>query len=178
MTRIRPLLVMGTRPEAIKMAPVVSACHALGEQLDPLVCFTGQHDEMLRQVTDYFDIRPDFDFKLMTQFTSFVAVEEKIVNEGGRTRRVEVPVEMPDGVSYEGVFGRERPMVAAQSMAVGVVGGVPGGAPGGVIGGIVGNKAMEMRRDGRFEAVTVAPPPPRPAPATKAPEKTDPIVGR
>ena len=42
----------------------------------------------------------------MTQFTSFVAVEEQIVTEGGKPRRVEVPVEMPEGVSYEGVFGQ------------------------------------------------------------------------
>jgi Ca-activated chloride channel family protein len=44
-------------------------------------------------------------YRLMTQFTSFVAVEEKTVTEGGQPRRVEVPVEMPHGVSYEGVFG-------------------------------------------------------------------------
>ncbi|MCX5757595.1 MAG: hypothetical protein NTU83_03635, partial [Candidatus Hydrogenedentes bacterium] len=43
-------------------------------------------------------------FHLMTQFTSFVAVEEKIINQGGQTQRVDVPVEMTDGVSYEGVF--------------------------------------------------------------------------
>jgi Ca-activated chloride channel family protein len=45
------------------------------------------------------------DYSLMTQFTSFVAVEEMTVTEGGQPRRVEVPVEMPEGVSYEGVFG-------------------------------------------------------------------------
>ena len=46
------------------------------------------------------------DYRLMTQFTSFVAVEELVINEGGQPRRIEVPVEIPDGVSYEGVFGR------------------------------------------------------------------------
>ena len=45
---------------------------------------------------------------LMTRFTSFVAVEEMVINQGGESRRVEVPVEMPDGVSYDGVFGEER----------------------------------------------------------------------
>ncbi|MGH9720944.1 MAG: VIT and vWA domain-containing protein [Bryobacteraceae bacterium] len=45
------------------------------------------------------------DFNLMTQFTSLVAVEETVVTEGGRPRRVDVPVEMPNGVSYEGIFG-------------------------------------------------------------------------
>ncbi len=47
------------------------------------------------------------DYRLLTQFTSFVAVEEMIITEGGQPRRVDVPVEMPDGVSYEGVFGRK-----------------------------------------------------------------------
>ena len=45
------------------------------------------------------------DYRLMTQFTSFVAVEEMIITEGGQPRRVDVPVEVPDGVSYEGIFG-------------------------------------------------------------------------
>ena len=44
-------------------------------------------------------------YKLMTQFTSFVAVEERVVTTNGKPQRVEVPVEMPEGVSYEGVFG-------------------------------------------------------------------------
>jgi Ca-activated chloride channel family protein len=45
------------------------------------------------------------DFHLTTQFTSFVAVEEMIVTVAGEPRRISVPVEMPEGVSYEGVFG-------------------------------------------------------------------------
>jgi hypothetical protein len=45
------------------------------------------------------------DFRLMTPYTSFVAVEEAIVTEGGVPRRVSVPVELPEGVSYEGIFG-------------------------------------------------------------------------
>src|SRR5258708_9077591 len=59
------------------------------------------------------------DYKLMTQYTSFVAVEEMTVTDGGRPRRVEVPVEMPDGVSYQGVFGEGR---ANQPMMPGVAG--------------------------------------------------------
>jgi Ca-activated chloride channel homolog len=45
------------------------------------------------------------DYRLVTQFTSFVAVEETVVSDGGAPRRIDVPVEMPNGVSYEGVFG-------------------------------------------------------------------------
>ena len=66
MPMLRPLLILGTRPEAIKMAPVVLECARRGGQLKPIVCFTGQHDEMLRQVTDYFGIHPDADLKVMS----------------------------------------------------------------------------------------------------------------
>ncbi len=45
------------------------------------------------------------EYRLMTQFTSFVAVEEMIVTDGGTPRRIDVPVEIPEGVSREGVFG-------------------------------------------------------------------------
>jgi Ca-activated chloride channel family protein len=48
------------------------------------------------------------EFRLMTQFTSFVAVEEMTVTVGGEPATITVPVEMPDGVSYEGVFGAPR----------------------------------------------------------------------
>lgn len=48
------------------------------------------------------------EFGLMTQYTSFVAVEEKIITEGGKPKTVEVPVEMPDGVGYDGIFGKGR----------------------------------------------------------------------
>ncbi len=45
-------------------------------------------------------------YGLMTQYTSYIAVENKIVNEGGQMRSVEVPVEMPEGVSHDGIYGR------------------------------------------------------------------------
>ena len=47
------------------------------------------------------------DYRLMTQFTSFVAVEEMVVTDGGQPRRIDVPVEVPEGVNRETVFGRE-----------------------------------------------------------------------
>jgi Ca-activated chloride channel family protein len=59
-------------------------------------------------------------FRLMTQFTSFVAVEELTVTVGGEPRTIAVPVDMPDGVDYEGVFGKEelaRRSIAAKSFA-------------------------------------------------------------
>lgn len=65
MNKFRPLLIIGTRPEAIKMAPVVLECRRLESQVEPIVCFTGQHREMLAQVTDYFGVQADLDLKLM-----------------------------------------------------------------------------------------------------------------
>jgi len=47
-------------------------------------------------------------YKLMTQFTSFVAVEERVVTTNGKPTRVETPVEIPEGVSYEGIVGSEK----------------------------------------------------------------------
>jgi Ca-activated chloride channel family protein len=74
------------------------------------------------------------DYRLMTQFTSFVAVEEQIVAKGGRPQRVEVPVEMPEGVSHEGVFGDQKQY--SYGLAKGTGGGVGSGA-GAAIGGSV-----------------------------------------
>ena len=62
------------------------------------------------------------DYRLMTQFTSFVAVEELTITDGGAPRRVEVPVEMPEGVSYEGVFGDRLSSIAERRQSGGVVG--------------------------------------------------------
>jgi UDP-N-acetylglucosamine 2-epimerase (non-hydrolysing) len=59
------MLLFGTRPEAIKMAPVVHACRERARAIDPLIVVTGQHREMLDQVTRYFGIQPDIDLELM-----------------------------------------------------------------------------------------------------------------
>jgi Ca-activated chloride channel family protein len=66
------------------------------------------------------------EYRLLTQYTSFVAVEEKTITIGGQPRTVAVPVEMPQGVSYEGVFGEGKRMELARSMGYGVgAGGSP-----------------------------------------------------
>lgn len=59
------LLVFGTRPEAIKMAPLAIALKALNEEFETKVCVTGQHREMLDQVLSLFELEPDFDLNLM-----------------------------------------------------------------------------------------------------------------
>ena len=59
------LLVFGTRPEAIKMAPLVKKLQAVPEEFQTIVCVTGQHREMLDQVLRLFDITPDYDLNIM-----------------------------------------------------------------------------------------------------------------
>jgi UDP-N-acetylglucosamine 2-epimerase (non-hydrolysing) len=58
------LFVFGTRPEAIKLAPVIQAC-SQSHQLNVKICLTGQHKEMLYQVMDFFHLKADYDLKLM-----------------------------------------------------------------------------------------------------------------
>ncbi|WP_419616672.1 UDP-N-acetylglucosamine 2-epimerase, partial [Thiolapillus sp.] len=61
---IKILIIFGTRPEAIKMAPVVKALQAT-DGIDAQVCVTAQHRQMLDQVLDLFDIQPDYDLDIM-----------------------------------------------------------------------------------------------------------------
>ncbi|HEX8367107.1 MAG TPA: TonB family protein [Pyrinomonadaceae bacterium] len=58
------------------------------------------------------------EYRLLTQFTSFVAVEERIVTDGGQPRKIEVPVELPDGVSREGVFGDSQLETTADASVI------------------------------------------------------------
>jgi UDP-N-acetylglucosamine 2-epimerase (non-hydrolysing) len=62
---LKVLVVFGTRPEAIKMAPVVNALRARPDRFSCVVCVTAQHREMLDQVLDLFSIAPDHDLNLM-----------------------------------------------------------------------------------------------------------------
>jgi len=59
------LLVFGTRPEAIKMAPLVKKLQEMPEEFQTVVCVTGQHREMLDQVLRLFDITPEYDLNIM-----------------------------------------------------------------------------------------------------------------
>ena len=61
------MLAFGTRPEAIKMAPLVKEFQKYPEEFQTIVCVTGQHREMLDQVLHIFDIRPDYDLNIMKQ---------------------------------------------------------------------------------------------------------------
>ncbi len=62
---IKNLIIFGTRPEAIKMAPLIRAFQKNKDQFDTRVCVTAQHREMLDQVLAFFEITPDYDLDLM-----------------------------------------------------------------------------------------------------------------
>ncbi len=91
MSKLRPLLIFGTRPEAIKMAPVVRECLRRGDAIEPRVCLTGQHREMLAQVTGYFGIVPDEDLELMQPNQSLAGLTARCVER------------------LDGVLARDRP---------------------------------------------------------------------
>jgi UDP-N-acetylglucosamine 2-epimerase (non-hydrolysing) len=66
MTQLKKILIVfGTRPEAIKMAPLVQEFQKHSQDFETKVCVTAQHREMLDQVLDFFNITPDFDLDLM-----------------------------------------------------------------------------------------------------------------
>lgn len=65
MEKIRVLTIFGTRPEAIKMAPVIMELNKYPEDFDSIVCVTAQHRQMLDQVLELFNIKPDFDLNIM-----------------------------------------------------------------------------------------------------------------
>lgn len=73
------LLVFGTRPEAIKMCPLVKALKARPKEFETIVCVTGQHREMLAQVLDVFDIVPEYDMKVMKPNQSLFDVTERVL---------------------------------------------------------------------------------------------------
>lgn len=61
------MLVFGTRPEAIKMCPLVKEFQKHSDEFETIVCVTGQHREMLDQVLNIFEVKPDFDLNIMKQ---------------------------------------------------------------------------------------------------------------
>ena len=73
------MLVFGTRPEAIKMAPLVKAFQKDTDNFQTIVCVTGQHREMLDQVLDIFEITPDYDLNIMKQGQDLYDVTARVL---------------------------------------------------------------------------------------------------
>jgi UDP-N-acetylglucosamine 2-epimerase (non-hydrolysing) len=72
------LAVLGTRPEAIKMAPVIRRMHK-NRKLRPVICVTAQHREMLDQMMDLFHLEPDFDLNIMTGSQSLAEITTRVL---------------------------------------------------------------------------------------------------
>ena len=73
------MLVFGTRPEAIKMAPLVKAFQQRKQDFETVVCVTGQHREMLDQVLEIFEIEPDYDLDIMKQGQDLYDVTARVL---------------------------------------------------------------------------------------------------
>ena len=73
------MLVFGTRPEAIKMCPLVKEFQKYPEQFETIVCVTGQHREMLDQVLTIFDVKPDYDLNIMKQGQDLYDVTARVL---------------------------------------------------------------------------------------------------
>ncbi len=75
----RILLVFGTRPEAIKMCPLVKEFQKHPKSFETVVCVTGQHREMLDQVLQIFDVKPDYDLNIMKQGQDLYDVTARVL---------------------------------------------------------------------------------------------------
>ena len=73
------MLVFGTRPEAIKMCPLVKEFQKYPEDFETIVCSTGQHREMLDQVLTIFDVKPDYDLNIMKQGQDLYDVTARVL---------------------------------------------------------------------------------------------------
>ncbi|WP_368245207.1 non-hydrolyzing UDP-N-acetylglucosamine 2-epimerase [Clostridium tertium] len=79
MNKIRVLSVFGTRPEAIKMCPLVKSLEK-DESIESIVCVTAQHREMLDAVTEIFHVKPQYDLNIMAHGQTIVDVSNKVLN--------------------------------------------------------------------------------------------------
>lgn len=73
------MLVFGTRPEAIKMCPLVKEFQKNTNEFETIVCVTGQHREMLDQVLSIFDVKPDYDLNIMKQGQDLYDVTSRVI---------------------------------------------------------------------------------------------------
>lgn len=80
MKKLRLMTVFGTRPEAIKMCPLVLEMHKYPEYIEPIVAVTAQHREMLDQVLKLFHIKPDYDLNIMASCQTLYDITTRALN--------------------------------------------------------------------------------------------------
>ena len=76
---VKVMLVFGTRPEAIKMCPLVKEFQKHNDEFETIVCVTGQHREMLDQVLNIFEVKPDYDLNIMKQGQDLYDVTARVL---------------------------------------------------------------------------------------------------
>ena len=86
--KIRVMSVFGTRPEAIKMCPLIRELEKRKE-IESIVCVTGQHRQMLDQVLDIFQVKPDYDLKLMKDRQTLTTITTEVLLHLGTLFRSE-----------------------------------------------------------------------------------------
>ncbi|MDR0469829.1 MAG: UDP-N-acetylglucosamine 2-epimerase (non-hydrolyzing) [Peptococcaceae bacterium] len=91
MTKKKIMLVFGTRPEAIKMCPLILECQRRPDRFDVVVCLTGQHAEMLTPVLDYFQIKPDYNLEVMKEEQTLTDVTVEVLTKLGPVLENEKP---------------------------------------------------------------------------------------
>jgi UDP-N-acetylglucosamine 2-epimerase (non-hydrolysing) len=91
MDKIRVMLIFGTRPEAIKMAPVVHELWSRPSKFEVLVVVTGQHREMLSQALDVFGISPSYDLQIMEPGQSLTQITTRILDSLDKVLLKETP---------------------------------------------------------------------------------------
>src|SRR5690606_26581446 len=77
--KIKNLIIFGTGPEAIKMAPLVKEFQKYNQEFETKVCITAQHREMLDQVLEFFEIKPDYDLNLMKPNQNLYTLTSEII---------------------------------------------------------------------------------------------------
>ena len=77
--KVNTFIVVGTRPEAIKMAPVIKELKERNNEFTVWLCVTGQHQEMLYQVLEHFELIPDFDLRVMEENQTLTTLSSKIL---------------------------------------------------------------------------------------------------
>jgi UDP-N-acetylglucosamine 2-epimerase (non-hydrolysing) len=83
MARKKILLVFGTRPEAVKMCPLILECQRRQAEFETVVCVSGQHAHMLTPVLDYFGVKPDYDLAVMKEEQTLSDITTAVLNQLG-----------------------------------------------------------------------------------------------
>ena len=158
------MLVFGTRPEAIKMAPLVKELQKRPNQFRTIVTVTGQHRQMLDQVLGIFDITPDYDLDIMRQGQDLTDVTVRVL-EG--MRQVFDKAGEPDIVLVHGDTTTSTAAAMAAFYRQIPVGHIEAGLR---TGNIYSPWPEEMNRrlTGRLATYHFAPPPPAPPPPPPA----------